>query len=175
MSEITRRPTRLASAVSLLAAAAAVLTTFPAPRFGTGIAAVGLGLVGGSLALGSRRLLDIGALAAFVGVAASAGHLPVTGPLVGTIAVLVSWDLGGVAIKLGAQLGREATTTRLELWYVLSSAGVGMAAGGLAYGIFLVSDGLAFDALTVALLAGIGAALALGARFGWDESVVGQR
>lgn len=175
MSEITRRPTRLAGAVSLLAAAAAVLTTVPGPAFATGSAALGLGLVGGALAIGSRRLLDIGALAAFVGVAASAGDLPVTGPLLGTIAVLVSWDVGGVAIKLGAQLGREATTTRLELWSVLSSAGVGMAAAGLAYGVFLVSDQLAFDALTVALLAGISAALALGARLGWNESVVGHR
>lgn len=175
MSDITRRPTRLAGAVSLLAAAAAVLTTVPGPLSGTAVAAVGLGLVGGALAIGSRRLLDIGALATFVGVAASAGALPVTGPLVGTIAVLVSWDLGGVAIKLGAQLGREAPTTRLELWYVLSSAAVGMAACGLAYGIFLVADGLAFDALTVALLAGVSAALALGRRFGWNESVVGQR
>lgn len=172
MSDVTRRPTRLAGAVSLLAAAGAVLTTIPASLIGTGTAAVGLGLVGGSLAIGSRRLLDIGALAAFVGVAASAGDLPVTGPLIGTIAVLVSWDLGGAAIKLGSQLGREATTTRLELWYVLSSTGVGMAAGGLAYGIFLVSEGLTLDALTVALLAGISAALALGARLGWNESVV---
>lgn len=175
MNDITRRPTRLAGAVSLLAAAGAVLTTVPAPLAGTVLAGTGLGLVGGSLAVGSRHLLDIGALAAFVGVAASAGGLPVTGPLIGTIAVLVSWDLGGVAIKLGAQLGREPTTTRLELWYVLTSAGVGVAAGGLAYGVFLVSEGLTLDALTVALLAGICAALALGARFGWNREVVGRR
>lgn len=174
MSTITRRPTRLAGGVSLLSGLGAVASTIPNPMPGAVIAAIGLIAIAGSLATGSRRLLDAGSLVLFVGVVASADGAPVTGPLVGTIALLVAWDLGALSIKLGDQLGREAATARLESWYILSSTAVGVATGGVAYGVYLGSRGLTLDALTAILLTGICATLALGARFGWNESVIGQ-
>ncbi len=175
MSELNQRPTSIASTVALFAVLGGVLSTVIDPIPGTVVGTLGIVLFSAGLARGSRRILDLGAFVCVVGVGLSAVAAPPAWPLVGTISLVVAWDLGGAGIRLGRQLGRDADTIRLELWYVLSSVTVGLTTGGLAYGIYVVSArGLTLDALVVILLAGIAATLALGTRLGWNENVVGR-
>lgn len=171
MTELDRRPTRLATAVSLVTAVGAVATTVSTPIPATVVAGAGALLFASALVIGSRRLLDLGALGVIVGIAISASATTPAWPLVGTIATIVAWDVGATAITLGRQLGRQASTSRLELWYIISSTSVGTAAGVIAYGVFRLTHGITLDALTIILFVGICATLALGARFGWNESI----
>ncbi|WP_254863168.1 DUF7519 family protein [Halovivax gelatinilyticus] len=176
MSRVTRRPTRIAGGVSLVAGLGIVVSTIVEPVPATIVSVVGLALIATALSIGSRRVLDLGAFVGLVGVSIGALSAPVVWPLVGTVSVIVAWDLGGVAIRLGEQLGREAETARLELWYVLSSTAVGAGTAALAYGVYRYTEyGIGLDALVMILLAGVGAILALGARFEWNESAVRNR
>lgn len=174
MTELTRRPTQLARTASLVTAVGAISTTVSNSVPAGMVAGVGALVLASALVIGNRRLLDLGALGMIVGIAISATTTTPAWPLVGTIAAIVAWDVGGVAIRLGAQLGRNASTGRLELWYIVSSTTIGVTAGGLAYGVFLLTHAITLDALAILLFAGICATLALGARFGWNESVDGR-
>ena len=59
----------------------------------------------------------------------------------GVIATVLAWDFGEQAISVGEQLGREADTTQLEITHAAGSTVVGVGAGALGYGIYLVSSG----------------------------------
>lgn len=172
MTALDRGPTRLAGAVSMLAAVCVIVSTLANPIPAAPIATGAAALVATALSVGSRRLLDVGGFVAIVALAMGAGGVHPIWPLVGTIAAIIAWDLGGAAIRLGDQIGRAAETTRLELWYVVTSVGVGAGTGGVAYASYTIADGaLTLDVVVLLLLAGVLATLALGARFDWDGSV----
>lgn len=76
--------------------------------------------------------------------------------LAGTTATVVAWDLGEQAINMGEQVGRGASTWRVEL---VHGAG-GLVVGALAVAIALVIDdvgvtGLPIAALSILLGAGV--------------------
>lgn len=155
--------------------AVSLASTSVSPVLGTGIGTVGFAVFATGLFRGSRRWLDFGALVGFGGIALAAIDAPPIWPLIGTISLLVAWDVGGATVRLGSQLGREADTIRLELWYVVTSISVGLVVGSVAYGAFVVSaGGLTLDALVVLLVVALAATLALGSRLGWNDRFVGQ-
>ena len=140
--EIDRSPTRLSSALAISAAGLAAGTSALSGTVGLAGGAGGFALLSVGVLLGSRRGVTLGATVLLV--AAFGGGLLSDAPyllLPGVIATVLAWDLGEQAINVGEQLGREAGTTHLEATHAAGSTVVGVGAGGLGYGIYLVSSG----------------------------------
>jgi hypothetical protein len=140
--EIDRSPARLSSALAISAAGLAAGTSALSGTVGLAGGAGGFALLSVGVLLGSRRGVTLGATVLLV--AAFGGGLLSDAPyllLPGVIATVLAWDLGEQAINVGEQLGREAGTTHLEATHAAGSTVVGVGAGGLGYGIYLVSSG----------------------------------
>lgn len=136
--EPARRSRRIAVAAGLLALASAGSYSWPA----LGIGAVGLTALGLGLIRGRHGRVTLGALGLFLGaIAAGATGAPVEAVLVAVTSAVIAWDVGGSAISVGSQLGREADTARLEAVHVAGSVGVGFAVAGVGYGLFRVAAG----------------------------------
>jgi hypothetical protein len=142
MNRITRRPTRLSSVAALVAGVLGVVTAGPYSGLALGLA--GLGFVGlaAGLAVNSRSLATVGPIGLFAGaVAAGAETAPVTVTLFSILAAVLAYDFGATAIDIGAQLGREADTRRLELIHVGASSFVGVAIGVVSYLVYALGTG----------------------------------
>lgn len=129
----------------------------------TGVVLLGLAVapVRGS---GSRWLVKTGAGAVFLSVVLAGLFrvAPLGTLLLAMVATVVSWDAGEHAIDVGRQLGRNASTWRLDVSHVGATAAVGvvgvlaghaiagMQAGELSLAAFALL-GLALLALTLAL------------------------
>lgn len=139
---IERRPTRTSGrfgvGVGFVAVAAAGLYSI----VGGGVALLGVATLAGGLFAGSRRLATTGSAATLVGVlyAGVAGASAVA-LLVGVAATVIAWDAAGTAIDLGAQLGREADTARLEAIHAAGSLVAGTATAGVGYAVYLIAAG----------------------------------
>jgi hypothetical protein len=155
--EIDRSPARLSSALAVTAAALAAGTSALTTSLGLVVAVAGFLVVGVGVGWGSRRAVTLGAAALLV--AALFGGLVSGAPyllLPGVIATVLAWDLGEQAINVGEQLGRGADTTRLEVTHAAGSTVVGVGAGALGYGVYLVaSGGQPVTALVFLLLAAV--------------------
>lgn len=166
MSEIVRRPTRVASVAAVVAALLAVGLAGLGSRSGLVVAALGaLGLAAG-LARGNRRAVDGGCLLAFVGVVIGGlGADAVEPTVIATVATVVAWDLGQDAVDLGDQLGREASTARLEGVHVFSSVLVGLLSATLGYAVYVfAADGQPVAVVVFLLLAACFVTMGLGTR-----------
>lgn len=140
--EITRRPTKTGTTITLIAGAiAAVFAMFGGPS-GFGVAIIGLAILGFGL-LGIRQMLvDLGALGLFAGVALGGLQgAPVLSVLLGTVAAVVAWDAAGTSMSMGRQMGREAATKRAEVVHALVGTVVGIVAVGGGYVIYRVAGG----------------------------------
>jgi len=140
--EIDRSPARLSSALAISAAALAAGTSALSATVALAGSLGGLALFAVGVVLGSRRGLTLGAgvllLSALVGgLLSGAAYLL----LPGVIATVLAWDFGEQAINVGEQLGRGADTTQLEVTHAAGSTVVGVGAGALGYGVYLVSSG----------------------------------
>ncbi|WP_207891180.1 DUF7519 family protein [Natrarchaeobius oligotrophus] len=168
--ELTRRPTKIAGGVSIGAIVIATAAVVATSATGGLLAVAGVGLVAvglfGGRPVGRRRLVDYGSLATFAGVVVAGLEGAAIEPtLLATVAVVVAWDLGGSAIDLGEQLGREADTRRLEVVHAVSSALVGLATVTVGFGTYAVAaGGQPVGAVVLLLLAATFATLALGTR-----------
>lgn len=136
-TEITRRP---AARSALLAGGIGAVGTVASaasgavPVLGTtaGVTVLMVGTV-----TGRKTVLDAGAFLAFLGVVfAAANGAPATAVLLGTVAAVVAWDVGGNAVSLAGQLGREADTVRVETLHATTSAAIGIAAAVAGYVLF---------------------------------------
>ena len=139
---IDRSPTRLGrwatTGAGVVALASVGLYSWPALAAGT----LGLSLLLVGLVRGTGGLVDGGAFALFVGaVLAGAEGAPVLPVLVGVAAAVLAWDFGGTAIGVGAQLGREADTVRLEAAHLGASTAVGVTVLGVGFGLYRVGTG----------------------------------
>lgn len=142
MSGIDRRPTSLGRALSASAAVLAVVASGYYSWHALVVATLGAVLVAIGLLLGSHRAVTVGsfglvAAALFAGVQ-GAPVLPVLGSVV---LAVIAWDVGGYAITIGDQLGREADTHRVEAVHAAATAGVGGLAATAGYAIYLVGTG----------------------------------
>jgi hypothetical protein len=61
--------------------------------------------------------------------------------LAGVAFAVLAWDAGWNAIGVGAQLGREADTVRLEAAHLAASTAVGVAVLGVGFGLYRVGTG----------------------------------
>jgi len=149
---IDRSPARTSAGVAVVLATAAAmwLPSVAGRAFGlTGAALVAVGAV-----RGRRRWVTAGAVSLLVGVAATGLGGASVLPLVGaTLCTLLAWDAGRYGITVGEQLGREASTVRLELAHLAATAAVGTAAalvGTVTYATLAAgTDGLAVVVLLV--------------------------
>lgn len=157
MTEVVRAPTRVGSAVAVLAAGLAVTALAPAGPLGVAPAIVGLAFVLVGLARGVRRTLTGGVALLLLGalLGAVAGVLAIY-PLLAAALAIVAWDVGENAIGLGEQVGRAARTTHAELTHAVASALVGL---GTAVGAFflyrIARDGRPLPALVLLLIAAV--------------------
>ncbi|QLH76773.1 hypothetical protein HZS55_05395 [Halosimplex rubrum] len=153
-ASVDRSPARTSArlAVALAAVATLWLPTIGGRAFGL----VGTALVAVGALRGRRRRVTAGAVALVAGVASAglAGAPPLA--LVGaTLCALLAWDTGRYGITVGEQLGREASTTRLELAHVAATAAVGTAAALLGTASYLVVDTTTDGVAVVVLLVGV--------------------
>ena len=127
MRAVDRSPARFSQWSSAGAGLVAVVSTgiYSWPALATGT--LGLVLLVGGLVRGARRAVTLGALGLFVGaILAGSQGVPILPVLVGVTAAVLARDVGGTAIGIGAQLGREADTVRLEAVHVATSTVVGV-------------------------------------------------
>ena len=142
MRPVDRSPARLSAWASagagLVALASTGLHSWPALAAGTlGLLALVVGL-----ARGTRSRVSLGAFGLLGGVLlAGAQGAPVLPVLVGVTFAVLAWDAGGSAVSIGAQLGRDADTRRLEVVHLASSLAVGAVVAGLGYGLYRVAAG----------------------------------
>jgi len=141
--QIDHSPSKLSAIVATVAAAIAAATSAPfqvltLPLGLSRIAAVAAGL----WVTESRTWVSIGAASLILSILLS-GSLgtPTELLLISMVATVVAWDVGQNAISLGEQMGRHSTTRRNEIIHGSASAVVSLAAGGLAYVIYLTASG----------------------------------
>ncbi|MXR51114.1 hypothetical protein GRX03_05765 [Halovenus sp. WSH3] len=142
MRPTTRRPTRLCSVAALAAALVCVGAVGPYGGLGTAFAGLGVLALAAGLGVNSRPLVTLGPLALFVGaVVAGARDAPVLATLLAIVAAVLAYDFAATGIDIGAQLGREADTRRLELVRLGTSSFVGVATGGVSYLVYVLGTG----------------------------------
>lgn len=160
MSRVDRSPATFGGWVSASAALVALvsggLSSWPALAVG----AVGLALVGAGLVRGLDTAITLGAVCLVASaLVAAVGGAPPALVLVGVAASVVAWDVGGTAVGVGAQLGHDADTVRLEAVHAGASVVVGAVTAGVGYGLYRVGTGgqpivaLLFLVLAAVLLA----------------------
>ena len=157
MRAIDRSPARFSSRTSAAVGFIAFLAGGLYSWYAMAVAATGLLLLGAGLVRGSQRLVTVGASGLFVGaLVAGAFGAPPGAVLVGTTATVVAWDVGGNAVVVGAQLGREAETVRVEVVHTVASAVVGLVSAGFAFAIYrTATDGQPVAALVFLLVAAL--------------------
>ena len=155
--EIDRSPARLSSALAVTAAGLSAGTSALTGTVGLAVGATGFLVVALGVLRGSLRAITLGATALLI--ATLFGGLATGAPfllLPGIIATVLAWDLGEQAINVGEHLGRGADTTQLEATHAAGSTVVAVGAGGLGYGVYLVSaGGRPVTALVFLLLAAV--------------------
>jgi hypothetical protein len=123
---IDRAPTYLSSTLALLAAVSTAVLSAYAP-VALGSALVGLLVLAVGLGLGRQQEITVGGGLLVVGVvAAGTSGAPVSATVLGMTSALLAFDTATTAVGLGEQLGREATTSEVELFHAAASTAVGL-------------------------------------------------
>lgn len=151
--EVDRSPARLTRWASLGAGALALLLgglySWPA----LAACVIGLSLLAVGLVRGNAGLVDGGGFSLLAGgILAGAGGTTVLPVLASVTAAVLAWDFGGNAIGIGAQLGRDADTLRLEATHVAASTVVGAVVAAAGFGLYRLGTG-GGPAATLILLA----------------------
>lgn len=142
MSRVDRAPAPLSRRLSAVAAVIGAASSGFYSWLALGLAILGFLVLAGGLARGSNRSVTVGAAGLAGGaLVAGMGGAPIPAVLVSVTAAILAWDAGASAIGIGRQLGREAGTGRLEATHIAASAGVGLAAAGVGYGLYRVGTG----------------------------------
>ncbi|APX96474.1 DUF7519 family protein [Natronorubrum daqingense] len=162
---ITRRPTVALQTVSLVATLVSAIAASGSFR-AIPVAVAGFAAFAFGFSRSRSTALDLGGvlLCLAVGIAALE-QPPIEQTVVGAIAAIVAWELGHSAIVLGEQLGREATTIRLEAVHAVSSLLVGLVAGTAGFVVYSVAGGgQPVTAIVTLLLAAVLLTIGLGTR-----------
>lgn len=142
MNTVDRSPARLSSwvavSVGFVALGSSGLYSWSALAVGTvGFVMLVVGIVRGEstgVTTGAFILFS----AAIIGGVRGVSALPV---LISATTAVLAWDIGGSAISIGNQLGRDADTTRIESVHVTASLSVGLVTVGGGYGIYQIGTG----------------------------------
>jgi hypothetical protein len=153
---IDRSPPRFSAWVAVGTAVLAVAAVGRASATALVFGVAGGALVLAGLGVARKGPVTVGSALLFCGVLAAGTVGAATRPLlVAGAATVVCWDVGRYAVDLGAQLGRAASTVRVELLHVAVSALVASATVGAAYAASrTVAGGQPVVALVALLLAG---------------------
>lgn len=142
MRPIDRSPARLGRWASIVAALVALASSGLYSWVALAVGVLGLGLLVVGLGRGIDGPVTGGAFCLFVGaIVAGAQGAPVGPVLIGATAAVLAWDFGGSAIGVGAQLGRDADTARLETVHIAASALVGVVVAGVGFGLYRAGTG----------------------------------
>jgi hypothetical protein len=138
MNSIDRSPTRLASALSVVAASVVTVGLGLYSWFTLAIGSVGLLTLGAGIATARHDAVTAGGAFLFAGVlTAGLDGAPALVLLAGAVTAVFAWDSATTALELGDQLGRTALTWRAELAHVTLTGLVGLAGLAVAYGIYV--------------------------------------
>lgn len=154
---IDRSPARFSAWLTVGAVALVVLAVGSAAATTLVFAVAGGLFVLAGLALSRSGAITVGSALLLCAVfSASVIGAPTRPVLAAGAATVVVWDLGRTAIDLGAQLGRAASTLRVELLH----AGVSVLVASLTVGVAdaasrVVAGGQPVVALVALLLAGV--------------------
>jgi hypothetical protein len=141
---IDHAPARLSVLLALGAAlVAALMISFSSVLLAVPIGVVAVVLAGLGLAGGYRTPVGVAVGILFFGLMLTGMSLgaSVEVLLAGTLACILTWDLGENAISIGRQLSRDSRTIRIEGVHAATSTAVGVVGTGLAYGIFRTASG----------------------------------
>lgn len=156
-AEPTPSPPTLSTLFAVTLGAFAVVLLAAGSLLAGAVGLVALALLVVALARGSQRDCRVAGAAFVLGFVAAGTTGAAADPVV-TAAVLAvaAWDVADHGLGLGAQVGREATTTRNELVHLAVSLSVGGGAGALAVGAFLAAGGgQPVTALVLLLVGGV--------------------
>lgn len=143
-TSIDHAPTRFGTTLALVTALIAVLTVaFSSVILAIPIGVVSLVLVGLGLLSGYRTAIGLGVGLIFFGLILTGTFLnaSVETMLVGTVATILTWDLGENAISVGEQLTSDASSVRTEAFHAAASSIVGVVGAGLAYAVYASASG----------------------------------
>lgn len=142
MTAVDRGPATTSRWLSAFAGLLALVTGGFYSWIGLAVGAVGLVVLVGGLARGTNRYVSSGAFGLFLAaVVAGTQGAPVPSVLAGVVLSVVAWDVGGNALGLGRQLGRDAKTRRIELLHAAASLTVGVVTASIGYGVYWFSAG----------------------------------
>lgn len=162
MTSPSRAPARLSSWLAAAASLVSLVSSGFGAWLGLTIGAPSLVVLLAGLRLRSRRVVSLGALGLFAGaLTAGVEGAPMALVLPGVIGAVLAWDLGTTAISVGAKLGAEADTARLEFVHAGASLVVGCAAAVGAVAVYLVAPSATTPTALLVLLVAVG--LLLGA------------
>lgn len=141
MTTVDRSPARISTWTAMLAALVAFGLSGFYSWIALGVGAVALVVVALGLVRGSHRAVTVGGFGLLLGtIVAGVQNAPVVPLLGGLTATVLAWDIGHSAISVGRQLGRSATTIRIEAVHIGTSLTVGVTTIGVGYGIFRIGS-----------------------------------
>jgi hypothetical protein len=154
--ELDDSPTVMSSRIAVGAALVAALFTAPFALLSAPFAVGGLGLVAGGLYyFESRSVVTVGVVSLFGAIVVAGGYgVPPEALVPAGIAAMLAWDIGSNALVVGAQIGRQAPTTRGEVVHAAATLIFGVLAGGLVYGAYLLGSNRQPAPALVLLIAG---------------------
>lgn len=162
MTAVDRGPTRVASAVAIAAATVAVVVPGLYSWLTLAVGTVGFLTLCVGLVAARQAGVTVGAAGLFVGVLlAGVDGAPAPPLLLGAVAAILAWEGATTALGVGEQLGRDASTRRVELVRVMATVAVGGVSIVVAYGIYTAATwgasltGVLLLVLAVVLLAAV--------------------
>lgn len=159
MTERETAPTRFASRVGLLAAVTASVLVGLYSVAALVFCVAGVLLLAGSIRHARQAAATLGTVSLFIGVLfAGLRGAPELLLLLSGVGAVLAWDSACTAIGLGAQLGRQAPTRRVELAHVTATGVVGGVAVTGAFALYATGiDGpviaVLFFALAIVMIA----------------------
>lgn len=153
MRKFDTRPSRIAGGAAVAGALVAVLVAALGSATSGMLAFVGLAMFSLGVRRGGSTALDGGSLVLFLAVVhAGVKSSSVELALFGAVGAVLAWDLANTARDVGRQLGRGASTTRLEVVRVLASVSVAVVAVTVGYLVSVVASGTGSNASLVTLV-----------------------
>ncbi|WP_455583668.1 DUF7519 family protein [Halogeometricum borinquense] len=145
--------------MALSAGASAVFVTAVSP-YVLALGILGLVLLAVGLFRASPKTFAVGTGLLFVGVVV-AGILGMASVylLLAAFLVVIAWTVGQNGFSIGAEVGTDAPTLRIELVHLVSSMAILVVGASVGFGVFLTATGGQPVLALVALLVGVVALL----------------
>lgn len=142
MTVVDRRPARISRWLAGFAGVLALVMSGFYSWSALLVGALGAVILCAGLLRGVVGAVTTGAFGLFIAaILAGVQRAPVLPVLTSITLAVVAWDIGGNAISIGEQLGRDAETTRIEIVHSVASLTVGVVTAGIGYAIYWFGTG----------------------------------